>query len=40
MNKKVLRTKEVSWDGRENSITIDVPPFGICIFNSTPKQHS
>lgn len=40
LNKKVLRTKEVSWDGRENSITIDVPPFGICIFNSTPKQHS
>lgn len=40
LNKKVLRTKEVSWDGRENSITIDVPPFGICIYSSTPKQHS
>lgn len=38
LNKKVLRAKDVSWDGRENSVTIDVPPFGICIFNGTPKH--
>ena len=40
LNKKILRSKAVSWDGRENSITINVPPFGICIFSSTPKQRS
>ncbi len=38
LNKKVLCAKDVSWDGRENSVTIDVPPFGICIFNGTPKH--
>jgi 1,4-alpha-glucan branching enzyme len=39
LNKRVLHSKEVSWDGREHSITVDVPPFGICIYNAVPKKN-
>lgn len=33
-------SKEVSWDGRANSITIDVPPLGICVFSCIPDTVS
>lgn len=34
LNKRQLLSKEVTWDGRANSITLDVPPFGVCIFQA------
>ena len=38
LNKGQQQAKEVMWDGREYSITLDMPPFGICIFQAIPKR--
>lgn len=37
LNKRQLVAKEVTWDGRAHSITLDMPSFGICIFQAIPK---
>lgn len=37
-NRRQLISKAVSWDGRANSITLNVPPLGICIFNCIPQK--
>ena len=31
-NRRVKNSKTVSWDGREESISIEVPPLGVCVF--------
>ncbi len=36
-NQSDIFSREVSWDGREHSITIDVAPLGVSIFNCTQK---
>ncbi len=40
LNRQTLYSKEVGWDGRPYSVTIDVPPFGICIFDAVPEGIS
>ena len=35
-NKRTLLSKAVPWDGRVHSITLDVPPLGMCIFQGIP----
>lgn len=32
LNSRSVLSKEVEWDGREHSISINVPPLGICVF--------
>lgn len=34
-----IHSKEVGWDGRQHSVTFDMPPFGICIFQAVPKKE-
>lgn len=34
-NRRVKNSKTVSWDGREESISIEVPPLGVCVFRYT-----
>lgn len=38
LNRRQLNSKAILWDGRENSITLDVPPLGMCIFNCIPQK--
>lgn len=39
VNRRQLNSKAVMWDGRPNSITLNVPPLGMCIFNCMPKNN-
>ncbi len=39
LNRKQQQSKEVGWDGRQHSITLDMPPFGVCIFQAIPKKE-
>ncbi|MCI8769585.1 MAG: 1,4-alpha-glucan branching protein GlgB [Lachnospiraceae bacterium] len=36
-NRRQLTAKEVEWDGRQYSITLDMPSFGVCIFQAIPR---
>ena len=38
VNKRVITSKEVNWNGRDESITITVPPLGVAIFSCTPVE--
>ena len=38
VNKRVITSKEVNWNGRDESITITVPPMGVAIFTCTPTE--
>ncbi len=31
-NRRQKNSRKVSWDGREDSISIEVPPLGVCVF--------
>ena len=33
VNRRQKNSKKISWDGREDSITIELPPLGMCVFN-------
>ncbi len=35
VNKRVKNSKAVVWDGKDNSITIEVPPLGLSVFTCT-----
>lgn len=39
VNPRVKTSREVEWDGRENSINITVPPLGISIFTCTRVEE-
>ncbi len=38
VNKRQKNSQPVSWDGRENSITVQTPPLGMCVFNCVGKE--
>lgn len=38
VNSRVVLSKDVGWDGREHSISIDVPPLGISVFQCRPGK--
>ncbi len=38
VNKRVITSKDVNWNDREESITITVPPLGVAIFTCTPVE--
>ncbi len=40
LNRRQIAAKEVTWDGREYSITFDMPSFGVCIFQGIPKPNT
>ena len=33
VNRRQKNSKKISWDGREDSITIELSPLGMCVFN-------
>ena len=33
-----VMSKEAGWDGRENSICINVPPLSVCVFQCVPER--
>ncbi len=37
-NRRVKTSKAVTWDGREDSITIEVPPLGVCVFRYEERR--
>lgn len=39
VNRGQQQAKEVMWDGRDYSITLNMPPFGVCIFQAVPKRE-
>lgn len=36
-NRRLKNSKAVTWDGREDSISIEVPPLSVCIYQYTTK---
>ena len=40
VNPRVKLSKKEEWDSRENSITINLPPLGICVFQCTPAEET
>ena len=38
-NPRVKATKKEEWDAREHSISITLPPLGICVFQCTPVKE-
>ncbi len=39
LNRRILNSKPVCWDGRADSIAVNVPPFGVCIYLCTPCEN-
>ena len=39
VNSRSVLSKDVGWDGREHSISIDVPPLGISVFQCRPGKE-
>ena len=38
VNSRVKVSKKEEWDARDNSITINLPPLGVCVFQGTPAE--
>lgn len=38
-NPRVKASKKEEWDAREHSISITLPPLGICVFQCTPVKE-
>ena len=38
VNSRVKVSKKEEWDARDNSITINLPPLGVCVFQGTPVE--
>ncbi len=39
-NPRVKNSKKEEWDTRENSIVINLPPLGVCVFQCTPINET
>lgn len=39
LNSRRVVSKEVAWDGREHSLSINVPPLGITVFRYIPEKE-
>lgn len=39
INPRPVASKEVAWDGREHSLSINVPPLGISVFRYIPEKE-
>ena len=38
-NPRVKASKKEEWDARENSISLNLPPMGVCVFQCTPLEE-
>lgn len=40
VNPRMKTSRKEEWDGRDNSITINLPPLGVCVFQCTPVEEA